>query len=949
MKRIAFILALLIQPVLFAQNEGNIWYFGTFAGIDFNSGAPVALTNGALNAFEGSASISDPNGVLQFYTDGITVFNRNHQAMPNGTDLTGDFSSTQSATIVKKPGINSIYFIFTTDYTAQSNGLRYSEVDMSSQGGLGDINSNKNIPIVTPTCEKVTVIKHCNNIDFWVITHLFGSNTFQSYLLTATGLNTTPIISNVGTSISGIAYNATGHLKGSIDGSRIAIANNYMNNVELFDFNNATGLLSNPITFNNFINGAYGVEFSPDNNLLYVSERGSGNGNIYQYNLLAGSPTAIINSRTTIGSYLYYGGALQLAPDNKIYHARFNSGSLGVINNPNEIGISSTYVANGFYLSGKISNYGLPNLYSFNNSNNNNNPAPTVNLRNDTTLCQGETLLLEATTPNATYLWQDNSTNSTFNITQQGTYWVDVTIACETASDTINVNYPTPTVNFGNDTTLCQGLTLLLNATTPNATYLWQDNSTNSTFNITQQGTYWVEVTVNNCSTSDTIQVNYNPTPTANIGNDTIICQGETLLLDATTPNSTYLWQDNSTTPTLNITQQGIYWVQITGSCGTIADTTNVNYNPRPIVNIRNDTNICQGETLLLDATTPNATYLWQDNSTNSTFNITQQGTYWVEVTVNNCSTSDTIQVNYNPIPTVNIGNDTTTCQGETLLLDATTPNSTYLWQDNSTTPTFNITQQGIYWVQVTVSNCRTSDTIEINYNPSPTIELPNDTNICQGDTLTLDASTTNATYLWQDNSTTPTFNTTQQGTYWVEVTVKNCSTSDTIQVNYNPIPTVNIGNDTTICQGETLLLDATTPTATYLWQDNSTHPTFNVTQQGSYWIEVSLTNCGPISDTITISLEGCECTLYIPNSFTPNSDNKNDQFLPIFDCDITEYSFLIFNRWGEIIFETNILNHSWNGDFQGKTCPTGVYVCVVKYKNEGSYQKKYGQVALLK
>ncbi len=127
-----------------------------------------------------------------------------------------------------------------------------------------------------------------------------------------------------------------------------------------------------------------------------------------------------------------------------------------------------------------------------------------INLGNDTTLCDGETLTLDATEPNATYLWQDNSTNSTFNVSQPGRYWVQMTNSCGSYSDTIDISYkPAPTVNLGSDTTLCHGETVTLNAANTNATYLWQDNSTNPTFNVSQPGTYWVEVTVDNCTETD--------------------------------------------------------------------------------------------------------------------------------------------------------------------------------------------------------------------------------------------------------------------------------------------------------------------------------------------------------------------------------------------------------------------------------------------------------------
>lgn len=363
MKKIIFISILLFQQALFAQNEWNIWYFGEYAGIDFNDSIPVALTDGALKTWEGSASICDTSGSLLFYTEGTTIWNSNHTIMPNGFFLTGDISTTQSATIVKKPGENSIYFVFTVDDQAGSYGFRYSEVDMSLEGGLGDVNENKNIHIVTPTCEKATVIKHSSDTSYWIITHLYNSNTFHAYSLTSAGLNMTPVVSNIGTIVTGPYYSA-GYIKASSDGKKIALANTSYDNAELFDFNDSTGILSNVITFSNFIHpGAYGIEFSPNNNLLYISEIGVHNSNIYQYNLLAGSPQAIISSRTTIASIDEVGGAIQLAPDNKIYCARIYEDYLGVIQNPNALGDSCNYTLDGFFLEGSTSNLGLPSSY----------------------------------------------------------------------------------------------------------------------------------------------------------------------------------------------------------------------------------------------------------------------------------------------------------------------------------------------------------------------------------------------------------------------------------------------------------------------------------------------------------------------------------------------------------------------------------------------------------
>lgn len=343
--------------------------------------------------------------------------------------------------------------------------------------------------------------------------------------------------------------------------------------------------------------------------------------------------------------------------------------------------------------------------------------SPPINLGNDTTLCQGGTLTLDATTSNATYLWQDNSTNPVFNVTQSGTYWVEVTTGCGVVSDTIKVDYFNSTIlSLGNDTTLCQGETLTLNATTSNSTYLWQDNSTSPVFNVTQSGTYWVDVTTSCGIVSDTINVAYDASSTLNLGNDTTICSGQVITLSANIPDATYLWQDNSTDSTFNVTQSGIYWVDVTTSCEILSDTLNVFYFSSAALNIGNDTILCTGDVLTLDVTYPNASsYLWQDNSTNPTFNVTQNGTYWVNITTNCGTFSDTLTISYFNTYPLDLGNDTTLCMGDGLIVNATYPAATYLWQDGSITSTFNITQSGIYWVDVSTACGIVSDTIHID------------------------------------------------------------------------------------------------------------------------------------------------------------------------------------------------------------------------------------------
>ena len=368
----------LVNFSISAQAEASKWYFGINAGLDFSSGNPIALTNGELVTDEGCATISENNGDLLFYTDGITVWDKQHNIMPNGTGLTGDSSSTQSAIIVPKPGDVSIFYIFTVDDLAGPNGLRYSEVNMTLNGGNGDITNQKNIELNAFTTEKISAVKHANGIDFWVVTHDWNNNNFLSYQVTTAGVNIVPVISSVGEEHGDNGLDSKGYLKISPDASRLALASWSGNSVvEIFDFDNTTGIVSNPILIGNGFfstgpaSGAYGIEFSPDSNLLYVTDQNFlfsfTTSRLFQFDLTLSTANDMINSVTTLyddsdtNTIL---GALQLAVDGKIYIARAQEQFLDVIENPDEIGFASNYSQNAVSLGNRFCGAGLPPFIS---------------------------------------------------------------------------------------------------------------------------------------------------------------------------------------------------------------------------------------------------------------------------------------------------------------------------------------------------------------------------------------------------------------------------------------------------------------------------------------------------------------------------------------------------------------------------------------------------------
>ena len=298
----------------------------------------------------------------------------------------------------------------------------------------------------------------------------------------------------------------------------------------------------------------------------------------------------------------------------------------------------------------------------------------------------------------------------------------------DTYTKTVTVT-PPPEVNLGNDTTICNGATVILNVDNPNASYLWSNNSTDAEIIASNGGIYWVDVSVNDCITRDSILLIVIDAPLVNIGNDTTICTNNTLLLDASAANATYLWSDNSTDSILNINLEGIYWVDVfIAGCST-SDTIEITTSFPPSIDLGDDITICNENNLTLNAyDSAISEYLWNDESTESTLEISESGLYYVQVT-NVCGIlSDSVVVISNNLElNLTFPHDHSICTGDTLIINSTTENAdSYLWQDNSTSPIYTISSPGIY--QVTIQNeCNEkSQTITVSNKECCELYVPN-------------------------------------------------------------------------------------------------------------------------------------------------------------------------------------------------------------------------------
>jgi|GEM_PF-6576005 len=580
--------------------------------------------------------------------------------------------------------------------------------------------------------------------------------------------------------------------------------------------------------------------------------------------------------------------------------------------------------------------------------------APAV-LITDTFYCEGSTLNLDVSKLGYSYLWQDSSTTSRYAISSPGIYTVQYSYGGCKSSENFNVvERPSPKVNLGEDTIFCDLSTYLLDANqnSTSTQYVWQDNSNGPQLSVSNTGIYWVDVMNNGCTTRDSISITYNQNPNVSLGADQVICDGDEIVLDATYTAATYLWNDNSTGPTLRVSEGGMYWVEVQANGCVTRDSVVITSYTRPNLDLGNDTVLCSQTSFVIDPklSVNGARYKWQDNSTNPTLNVSSTGEYWVEVTLGSCLIRDTIQVTFSELSNLTLGDDRIECEGESVFFDVAFPGATYLWQDNARTPNYTVTESGLYWVNVSASSCSIADSVYITFSPTPVVDFGKDTLMCSSDTLILDATFSNAQYRWHDGSRLPQYVVVNSGTYSVESHVGRCEASDTINVTFIKAPNLNFGEDKVLCYGEDHIINLNPKYTNYLWQDGSEKSRFIIEDPGTYSVFASNV-CGFDTDTISIDYRNCACDIFMPNAFSPNGDGHNDMFGTTYECAYQEYSFQIFNRWGELLFETHDQYQKWDGRYHGKVSPPGNYIYSIRYslKGDGLYENLNGSFLLLK
>ncbi len=457
------------------------------------------------------------------------------------------------------------------------------------------------------------------------------------------------------------------------------------------------------------------------------------------------------------------------------------------------------------------------------------------------------------------------------------------------------------------------------------------------------------------------------------MGNDTGFCAGENLILDAGS-GYTYLWNDNSNTSTLLVDSSGIYWVEATDTNGCNGrDSITITVFPLPIVALPDDTSICSSQDFLLDAGSGFVVYQWSDSSFSQTLLASTSGDYSVTVTdANGCQDNDSIHLFFSQtLNAVLVSPDTAICEDETVQLWALGGVS-YSWLPDATLDN-PASGQPIASPQITTTyfvttydslGCSKTDSVRITVLPKIVAQALADTIVCAGESLQLSANG-GTDYFWFPSSglscvscPTPLVSPENTTLYSVAVSQPGACNSDTatVTVSVRPLPEPGLDSIITLTAGTGILLTPNSDMISYQWSppfglncNDCGQPFASPDATTLYLLTITDSfHCSASKEILINVLNDCDSRLTIPSAFSPNGDGINDIFRVIHRGEIEQFDFKVFNRWGELVFETTNPNDGWDGYHKGSLQELAVYAYYVRHLCSGKERTIIGNVTLV-
>ncbi len=641
--------------------QSKVWVFGQQAGLNFNTGSPIPIHTSIAPVsgpqLEGCASVSDENGYLLFYCTGNRVWDRSNTVMLHGGNILSPAihtdSTTQGVVITPMPGNKNRYYIFslqqaTSPPAAKQCRLYYSVVDMSLNGGYGDVVTGLSGKLLDSNLSEAMTTVPGDYCDAWVLVHGIGNHVFRSYHVTNMGISA-PVLSNTG-NFSGSNSYISGMMKVSPNRHKLVVTTNENGGpmsmgAELCDFSAATGNVSNAVVVDTGLanHGVYSAAFSADNTKLYLhtSNISTATNTLLQFDLSLPVST-IITSRYVV-RLRHKVSDLKLGPDDKIYlNSDDSSTALDCIAVPGQGGPACQYVRSAVILPpGTTASVGLPNEYA--------SVAPTDTLHSlkDTTICPTSinNMVLHAPEGFNHYSWSNASHSDTLKITDTGTYRVTSNTFCDVRVDSFRIHFShIDTVRNKITANICTPNNTTLLAPIGYQQYTWSDGSEGSSYIINLPGIYWL-YSVKDCGVRvDSFMMQNQVDLSFSLGPDTVICSNMVLSVDL--QDVSCRWQDGNKNHNYLVDHSGEYYVTVSKQGCSYTDTIHVIY--ANISQDMHDVVLCNDAPINIDlqANIPEgAVASWSDGSNGKSLRVTQGGTYWITVTAGGCKESDTVQV----------------------------------------------------------------------------------------------------------------------------------------------------------------------------------------------------------------------------------------------------------------------------------------------------------------
>lgn len=469
---------------------------------------------------------------------------------------------------------------------------------------------------------------------------------------------------------------------------------------------------------------------------------------------------------------------------------------------------------------------------------------------------------------------------------------------------------------------VCEGESLQLGVVgAPNGSYAWSPATfldspsiANPTCTPTVPINYTVTFT-DICGNATTLETSVTlPLPTVTISPLTEACDGEVVTLTATGNADVFTWSNGVEGNSASFTESGEVSVVASISDCEVEATGEIVIHPTPVSALPANVTFCANESVVVDAAASDAvSYVWDDNSTNTSLSIDASGTYEVTITsAFGCETVASVTATAQPFPEINLPESTLLCDGETVVLNAGNAEN-YLWSTGATSSSISVSEEGVYTVSADIAGCTADDEAEVLVNVNPQFAVPNAFDICPDSTVWLVLPIQNYEWRWDGAAVTDSLILTI-GTHELEGIdpATGCISASGVEVSELPRAEIEMASEAVLCEGGELDIPAFS-FYNVTWNTGFEGETLRIFVPGIYTASVN-TVCGAATAEISVTEGKCDCPVFVPNSFSPNLDGVNELFKPTFDCEPINYLFTIYNRWGEIVFRTNDYNVGWNG-----------------------------------